>query len=460
MKKITFNGWKIGRRTRYNLHAINKKINNPYYYLSNDVVSRSQFRTLNNDNGIFIGVGNIHALHIISQILRNNNLRELNFIDINISQLNHLDNTIKLIKKCESRIRFVEKYFSLDINDRGKDILSKINNLERGVTGYRKNKRLAKQEKSLWENAKFNSKKYYKSTGIKAKEFSNGIQVEGNPNFGGITKMTYHIIDCSTAIVGFEPFTLGYGSGFLSDEATYLRLRTELDRLSTNMIVGDITIECIKLLPAVRYFPIHVWTSNIFDPYFMKKFTHLCDFKQMLIELGTQMEPAFPEYQIYAYVDERTKTHLPRVLRIQRSKLSSHTYAFQVVASLISEKTVELVTNTNWIEEDNGESKLYLTEYARVEDLPKILHKYDCFFLHCLIGGGMSKKDFVALVKKLIRVEKRIIILEHNGESRDFKSNRNNYFSLDEIQNALGKAKDFQYVRGQHRLDRNILLVY
>lgn len=460
MKQPIFDGSKLGRSNQYTLRAPKRKANAPYYFLSNDVVSKNQFTQKGFQDGVFIGVGNIHSLHVLSNIIEYNQLREINFIDINVSQLRHLHKIIKLIISSKDRVDFVENFFAVELSRGAREILKKIHNFDRGVTGYKKWNFLSRTERAIWKDSVLNTRQFKKQYLVNATMFDGGLTIENSPNFGGITKSTYHIFDCAEVKMGFEPFTLGYGSGFLRSEEIFARIQKELKNITLTFIVGDIASESLKILTYNKYFPIFIWTSNIFDKYFTSQFPHLLEYYHKLIELGTQKEPIFPEYELFVYYDERTKVKFPNQLKKGRKKASSHTYAFRRIASLITDKTLEIVSNQNWINEDRGESKLLLTDYSTLTELSKKVSQYECYFLHCLLGKELSKTKYLALLNKLLKTKKKIIILEHNGDSREFASHSDDYFKMQELTMKTTKPLIAEYIRGEYSTDRNILLVY
>ena len=90
MKRLCFNGFIINSKSNYyKINEINDVLRNDYYFLSNDVIKTSQFKVKDLESAAFIGLANIHSLHVLSNVSKRNRINKIIFVDINPSQLLH-----------------------------------------------------------------------------------------------------------------------------------------------------------------------------------------------------------------------------------------------------------------------------------------------------------------------------------------------------------------------------------
>lgn len=436
-----------------------------YYFMSNDQVDTKMNSTINQPY-TFIGIANPHSLHVIGALSNQVSINRIILIDSNYEQLLHFLKLTKNIINSENRIDYLQKTFKVHFNEYGTEILNNTHGTSpyfiRGAAGP---DGLEQIEILLWKNLTFDKKAFEQDYNLKVNGVENGIRVD-TKTIGDINEYYITLVSSSTALYKSHPFSAGYGCGFLYDETVFKKLRNKLINTPISLIYGDIASVLDDILMACRYDPIILWTSNVYSDYFMKKNDNLKVSLDNIIKKGTQKEPDFPEIDMVLFQDLRTATKLPRQLNPYRfwrnRKLSVHTRTFRIVSKyLFGRNGLEIVNMQSWIDQDDNISKLPNLMYMhskKFSSLPTSM-RYDTIFLHILVGHGMALDEYCSLLQKASKMCQRLIILEHNKESNEFRK-RNVGIRASDIREVLGDEDQIEYISGDKSNDRNVLMIY
>jgi hypothetical protein len=438
-----------------------------YYILSNDQLSVKSLPNHTNDS-VFIGIAAPHVLHVVYEIYKKLSPSRLIFIDNNINQLAHLSRLIQWLFQSTCRYEFICKVFCGSISQKGIHLLESIDVVKDGfILGAEdvEDNASLRIEKKFWEEFEFDEELFLKTYGRSVKQIEGGLLTE----LASIGEIKYSVL---TLLCGAKkhypdwPFTLGFGSGYLRNEASFNKLKTILVSSPASLIVADMTLYCKELIRYFRYFPLVIWASNIFCDWFSARYPNIKSFFSLLNVMGNQIEPEFPEYNIYLYQDDRNSWAIPSHLRPgwsrKRSVISVHTKTFYEVSRRIRGiNNLEVINEPRWIKEDKGESKLLCTEYLLLSSMDQVeLSKsYDCIFLHILIGHNVRLEMFNSFLVQAKDSCDKLIILEHYRYSPEFLYKRG-LICPSHIRDIIGQEQELLYITGKYPWARNFLMVY
>ncbi|MBN2106680.1 MAG: hypothetical protein JW832_04580 [Deltaproteobacteria bacterium] len=468
MKQLHFSG--IGTDENferyYDITPIPRSVSGHYYFLSNDVIQYNVKHTERSEGIVFIGVANPHFFHALGLAAAGTRttIRRIIAVDANHAQIEHFNRVRNLISSSYNRIEFIEKFFKVQFNARAIGLLTayraRKKNYAHGGLEQDDNFGL---EKELWKNLKFYPERFYNTYEIEAEKTPCGLKISAN-TIGDINTCYATIVCGSKSDYPEWPFTLGYGSGFLYDEAAFKALKKILASTPVYLIKADISVVYEDLLMSNRYNPIIFWSSNLLCDYFTQKHPPLTKLLEISNRFGTQQEPCFPESDLVLIQDERTKIKVAQQIENSarhKRTWSIHTRSFATVAKYLEgSNCLEIVNVTEWIEQDRGESKLPNTSYITADDFLGLMSgHYDSIVAHILVGHGVDKATYRNLIEKARGMTENLIVLEHNSESKDFR-NSGVGVSLQELRDMLGMESFLEYCSGKKCPDRNIVCVY
>lgn len=437
-----------------------------FYLTSNDYIEEDDIRFKKNLGfSNYIAVSNLHSLHVLSYLLEFDRPQELFFFDINKRQILHLQYVVDLIKNASSRIDFLKRFFCLSSTRDSQELSMCIDFAGRKASklctpsDHLKNSNIV-VESEIWDLFDFDSHTFNEKYGVSAIKTSKGLKVPLR-TIGDVSFYYSTIFSCAKKDYETHAFPLGWGWGFLRDDESFQLLSQYLHSVPIHYQVAGID-ECFNnVIGKCRYSTIHFWTSNIFSPYFLNKFSSLTEFLKTLYKISSQYEPHFPEIELnhlFDYRDKGIQIKNPRKWKIF-NRFSNHTFSFSEVSSLLKGKTLEIVNQPQWVKKDGGISKLHSAKYMLYNDFDLDL-SYDTYFFHILVGHGESFEDMSNRVELVLSHGKRVLVLEHNPLSPDFRSLQLD-FNLESFLKRKIINKSFvnlSYIRGQKSKNRNVLI--
>lgn len=454
MDKLTFSGIPSDSNS---CKIISPKIQaaaDSFYFTSNDQINlkRTHF---NKSQTVVMGIANVQFLHLIAVfLLKKVPVSEIYAIDSSFKQLIHFHRLLTTVKLSPNRIVFLQNFYHIKCNAFAIKILNDITpkNLFQISGGHKHTK--DSLEKHFWMNVRFDETAFAQKHEIKTQKTNSGILIR-TKTAGDIDQYYSTIIAGGIGSDSIWSFPIGFGEGFLRDDKTYENTRIALENIPTTFIQEDISSAFPPLLAANKYYSLVLWTSNVFDEYFLRKSSSLCALQNKLLSIQQARDKQF-EIDMQLVQDSR----LSRRNLYKKRKLSIHATTFKaLVPFIIGDNNIEVVNQTQWIDEDNGISKLYCTQYRTVQQFSQDKNNYSTIIFHILVGHGMNKRIFFNLVKKAIIQSQRVIILEHNIHSNDFKKNRIG-LSIEEIRNNLGMECHLHFAAGFKSRNRNFIAVY
>lgn len=466
MERVHFRGYRLGADYEewYEIEAPEAPQTNDYYFLSNDVyVDRWGRKTV--EPHVFWGIANPHFFHMLAVSLQRKNIRRVIAVDSNLAQVRHFVRLYDLIVTSENRIDYLQKLFKVSFNDKAVDLLKNlppdsVSKVRGGVAVDG----LVGLEETLWGNCSFDAEAYGDTYGLNFSREPLGLRIRAR-TIGDLNDYYATFLCCSRSGYPVWPFTAGFGSGFLRDEAIFKSLQQALTSLPVYVIWGDITEAYKPIVYTNRYEPQICWTSNVFCDYFFEKHPPLLEMVRDLEKLGTQKEPHFPELDLVVLSDQRRRFPFSFKMKDtfwRKRTVSIHTRNFRRLALyLLGINNVEIVNVPEWIARDNGVSKLPNTHYMDFDMFVGCEKEYnfDSLILHILVGHGVSRETFKHVLLKAATMTTNLIILEHNRASADFRK-KGIGMTIDEIRSVLGQETFLDFGPGKSSPDRNLIMVY
>jgi len=439
-----------------------------FYFLSNDEIRVNFKKSLKNRHNVTaVGVANPHFLHVLAEAsFCLTEPIEITAIDLNPSQLRHFRNLVTAVLQSETRLDFLSRLFTTRFGPRAVKEIAKVRPQKRGfVRGGTTRDRLYHTECRIWKDASFSADDFCTSHKIRNPQMTRrGIRIEAK-TIGDINTYYATLVCGSRKAYDHWPFTAALGCGFLRSETDFLSFRNWLGACKIHPLQADISEVLEDLLMAFRYRTIVFWASNVFIDYFVDKNPKLASAFESLVRLGTNHEPDHPELDLVFVQDMRDPTEIPREIdarKRRRRDLSIHSKTFSIVEKhLVGSNNVEIINMPVWFEKDQGISKLPGTAYLMADDFleSSIPRSFDTIFVHILVGHGMPRDRYERLLNKAMSCGRRILVLEHNRESRDFRRSRIG-LTVDDIREILGREQWFEYCPGKKISDRNLLFIY
>lgn len=444
-------------------------IDHSLYLASNDVVTIKISDDVSNVNSAFLGIANLHFLHILSSLILKDKVECAVAIDISYKQISYLQKIVSIIICSASRTDFVESYFNIVLSPELKNKIKSINSdlhVVRGDThdGY------FELEKEFWSNVEVNCANFADRFEIdKCEQTSVGLKIS-NFTIGQFSEYFLTLFTGNSKPYDKNVFPIGFGAGFLANETQFHALKKFLENNEISFIKNDISFVLLDLLQKeYRYFKNYVWVSNIFNSFFMDMHPNLRYLHRELINLGNQSGNFYPEIDINLFYDERVRMKGIKALSpVITRTFSAHSLSFRSLLCVLdrNERVLEVVNQRQWIIEDNGASKIVFANYCMVEQLSHadyldyFSQNYDSVFLHVLVGHGFKQTKYFSLINMLKSYFSCIVLLEHNRNSSEFSNMPEKAISLDELRHNCGQEKLSLMCPGQHSVDRNIIVKY
>jgi len=395
-----------------------------YYFLCNDDISYDG--NIKDHDSVFIGVGNYGWFQALYEaIVVGNKFKSLTALDSNPSQLEFFKKVYNYILKSNTREEFIGNLFcGVFVNDK----------LTVDVDKFR----------AIY--------------GLNAYIHKYGVVIDDDNLVGGFSKYIASPLSMKLKrSEGLYVFSAGYNHHFLSSDDSFNAFKVAINNIPINIIEQPIE-KCIQsALLDDMYLHNVVWVSNLFSKYFMDKNTKLTEVYNLMESYSIQVAPKFPEMRITIMRDQRKKIAISESFGNSYRIMSVHTKAFYKVAKyMIGKNNVEVTNVQRWINNQKGISKLNRCVMMHPKEFKSSAMLFDTVVFHILVGHGMVKKDFLLLCKIACNKCKRLIILEHNSESPDFKG-KNIGLSSSEL-SSLSPIKQ-EFVGGVSCSDRNHVFV-
>ena len=440
-----------------------------YYILSNDEV-RTPLRFRGPKEGwVFMGIGSPHVLHVLAEVIKLCGLERIAFVDLNLHQLGHLLRLVLWILESQDRADFLEKVLCGTLDSESRQALENIpiapNGTIRGARKSQKDDGFWEIEKRFWGGFEVDANLFLRTYGRKAELLPGGL-LTSQRTVGDIDDCVLTIACGTRERYRQWPFTFGFGSGYLRDEPSFRQIKETLVSVPISFIAEDFSTFAEPFLSAYRYHPIALWTSNLLDDWFSNRMDGIDKLRKSFVRLASQVEPYFPELDLYLIQDERSSWNVPPTLSPgrgrRRPRLSVHTRTFREVSRrMVGERRLEIVNVPTWIDQDGGTSKLSCTDYMLLSEVQQghLEGAYDTIFLHILAGHGTPVNHFLKLLASVRNRASRLLILEHHRWSPDFWS-RGGLITPKEIRAVLGQERELLLIRGDRPWPRNFLMVY
>ena len=448
----------------YKFEDVPKRRSGNYYFLSNDIF-RQRFRGSTSKRHVIMGIANPHFYHVLAIVSSRRQIKRIVAIDNNIEQIYHFIRLCNYILESKNRTDFLQRLFKVRFNEKARSILEKMpaGKLDRVRGGVEKDG-LFKLELTLWENCSFDVDAFRETYYLDFVRNEKGLLIKAK-TIGDINDYYATFVCCGRAYYELWAFTAGFGSGFLSNEKIFQRLKNILSSVPIYVIAGDVSELYNNIILSNQYEPIVFWLSNILSKYFTDKNPKILRMISDIQQWGTQREPNFPEVEIKILQDQREKMKISSIIDDRfwkKRRLSVHTNNFRKLSGyLYGFNNVEVVNVQKWIKNDAGVSKLPNTKYLYFPEFQSINEdtRFDSIILHILKGHGVTKDNYSDALRKARRMTNNLIIIEHNRESKDFRKSKIGV-TADEIRDSLGKESLIDFGPGYRCKDRNLIMVY
>lgn len=371
------------------------------YPTSNDNFIISQVSNINKTDQIFIGIGNLDSLNLLSYL----NPELIIFVDTNYSQLEYLNYILELIKKSESRSEFIGNFFSKSSQDIEEKILNNLKTIdnqkiEELFWSLPSLEKKFSTEWSLWlTQYQVLKDKDNKSIGISYKKIGQNV-------FGKLGVVTSLVLDQKKQIFeknkNIDFFPLIKKNGFLCTEENYRKLKKLLLTTPITMLNKSLSGCFIDISQNFQYKTQVYWLSNLFGTweFYFKEIKNLSRQISQLIF----MIPS--DFNIYLIEDHRSP-FFPKIKPIP----STHWETLNIVNRYLQFPCLELTNNLQWAKKKY--SNLPFSQYMLIGDFLKLKKNvFKSVFFHTLTEN-IDLETFKATFEKSLKLFKRIVILEH-----------------------------------------------
>lgn len=397
-----------------------------YYFLSNDKVDLSPLR-YKKERATVLGVATVdyfHVLHAIQE--RGTVLKRIVAFDQNEAQLLHFKTVREDILNATSRMDFIKRLFCVEVNSDLADFMDRFHasGPSKILPGETKGAGGEEAERLFWSRASFDEARFVDKYGLNAQKTDSGLLIQSKV-LTGRDDCLATVMCLERRLLNKDVFSIRYGRGFLKDEAAFSDLRRLLRHTPTYIIRMDVAKDLALLLRYVRYEPVVLWTSNIFNRPFVERFTALRSLASEVSTLANKTN-GFPQMDLTALYDLRDRSFLtvkPRS-KLRAWLMNPHYKTFRKIVSLIDDgPSIEVVNEPGWIAQDKGVSKLPRTEYCLAGDFldREDTGKRQTIILHSLISHGVDKDEFERVFRKALTLGSKILVLEHNPRSPELR---------------------------------------
>ena len=435
-----------------------------FYHLSNDAIELSGIVGTSSATTL-IGVANPDFLHLSAAVgLAKGEFRQWIAFDNNPAQLAHFERLIALVQRASNRFDFLERLLCIRLGEQARTLLQSFSPLRPWkVPGATPGAGHGELERMLWRDITFDAALFEAATGVRVAAVGNGLKLQSEV-VGGMDTQILTILCVDTQEYASTPFSARFGYGYLSSDRAFAGLQSLIDRVEPRLIFADAARDLVRLLLDHRYDRQLVWVSNVFTPYFLDRNPRLSEAADHIRVLATRTQ-ALPQLDLEVVADRRIAGPLARLKRrgrLGRWRMTSHYKAFFTVRRwLLDGPAVEVVNMPSWIEQDRGVSKLPATSYALLDDFltNEPASPADTVFLHILLGHGATEDGLIAAFDKASAISRRILVLEHNGDSVEFRG-RARLPRVERVEQLLGAPAYRVPIPGRWSRCRNYLLVY
>jgi len=394
---------------------------------------------------LFLGIGNLASLDIIS----NTESDILFFVDINKAQLKYLEFIINLIKESTDRAEFLSQLFGKERAEVSR-VIERVDKSKKDISFIENEFWKCSDRKQYINNM---HKEFLDYQIIKQDGTYRGLVHKeiGTNVFGKLKVVTTFILNDKNQINELNPFSvfpIYKDKGFISSEDRYKHLRNILVNKPFILINEPLSADLISAISnEFRYHEILLWLSNILNPYFLSKNTYRLINKILFLKFFSL------KYCKINILEDRRR-HFFKTMH--KKKITPHWDAFRKVSKYLKGECLEVVNVKDWLEED---TELFNTKRVYYTDFLSSRKNYESVFIHILIGNGMDVEIYRKIVKEAFKRSERVILLEHNSESKDFRKEKIGLTPLELIK-MFGKPAVLEYSSGIKSKKRNIVMLY
>lgn len=394
---------------------------------------------------LFLGIANLTSLDVISNLEPN----ILFFADLNKAQLKYLEFIINLIEKSETRTEFLSKLFGKK-NIEVSKILEKADEFKEDLSFIEDEFWKCRDEKKHINEM---HKEFLDYQIIKENGVYKGIihKKIGTNVFGKLRAVTTFILNDKNQIKIPKPFgvfPIYKDKGFLSSENKYKHLRNILLDKPYIMINTSLSADLISAISnGFKYYKIVLWLSNILNQCFLSKDTY------KLIDRILFLKFFSSEYHKINILEDQRRQFFNI---IHERKTTPHWDAFSKVLKYLKGECLEIVNLENRVKEGTrlpDTKPIYYTNFLSYKE------NCDSIFIHILVGNGMDIETYKKVVKEAFKKSKRVILLEHNRKSKDFRK-KNIGLTTGELIEMFGEPTALEYSSGFKSKKRNIIVLY
>jgi hypothetical protein len=395
---------------------------------------------------VFLGVGNVSSLDVASNL----SPEVLFFVDLNKQQLEYLDLIINLIINSKDRAEFLANLFSKKETDISLVLRKADRNKDDKISIENEFWRCADKEKIYVNNI---HKEFLNYELIKEKGLYRGAMHKkiGTNVMGKLRAITTFVLrDKSQVNISgnYSLFAIYRENGFLSSEERYGNLKNVLLTKPYVLIDAPLSAEllsnvCIKF----KHHRVVLWLSNILSPYFLSAST-----RKLINRIIFFLFFSSEYYEIDILEDQRRSFFGIAYHR----KIIPHWDAFRKVFKYLNGDCLEVVNLKSWVDQGSSlpkTTRMFYSDFLASEE------KYKTIFIHILVGNGMKADVYKTVVRAAFERADRVILLEHNRESKDF-INKNKGLSLAELISMFGEPSVLDFSVGFKSKKRNIIMVY
>lgn len=390
------------------LVSLNKKLSKSelrtIYPCSDDHLNLKAIKKTDHD--LFVGIANLRSLDIISNFA-SNQIKKIYFFDVNKAQLVYLHQLVKLVRRYPDHLSFISH--------------------------------------ALRFQKKRHSSHQIQTELIPSSQTDTGhfrLENLGKNTFGGCAPLNFSLEPTSDSFHFIHPL------GFLHSKPNYQNLKKNLISAKIFFLHKPLDHKSIyQLLDQNKYHLPLIWLSNLLNPKFITE-------NRSLVLLLSNIQYLSREFSARFLVDARLKylsnsrLHLPNPHIITYNRILSLTKKNSLIA--------EIVPFKKWEAESLHPNLEKIRRYHVNNHLPN-LEKEKVVLFHCLLSYGVPLQTVAQL---LPRCKKKLIILEHNPNSKDFNfSDVPDIKGLKKLLKKHFKTIQTHYVSGIKDRRRNVIIV-
>lgn len=427
MERLKFEGIALGKASTFlDVIPLGNVRRENYYFLSNDKIDFSPLRYRKRYPTV-VGVSTVDFFHVLQAVEeRCSVVRRILAFDMNEAQLVHFKTVRHDLLDSTSRIDFLQRLFCITLNSDLVRFLATYRTSRSDILpGEVRGGGGIDEEKFFWRNCSFDEAAFFKKYGLTAQKLDAGLLIKTKILTGSDDYLATAICLEKGSFDKRNVFSIRYGRGFLRDDESFSGLRRLLNDTPTYAIRIDVSEGIDSLLRYLRYEPVILWTSNIFNRPFIEKFPELRDIASEINRLAAKVN-GFPQMDLTCLYDLRDRSSLkvrPRS-KLRTYLMNPHYKAFSAIVSLLEDgDSIEIVNTPEWISRDKGVSKLPRTDYCLAEEFLKRedIGPRKNIFLHSLLSYGVQRDEFERIFRKACALGSKVLVLEHNPRSPELR---------------------------------------